>query len=64
MAITAPSIASGFASVASNPTTIESKYPLWKYVARKQAIGENLLEGGNVVWTCDFCDVKFRSTYY
>ena len=64
----APSAATG-AHAPLNPALArqqaqEKKYPLWRYVTRKERLGEKLGGGGNVSWTCNFCKNKFKSTYY
>ena len=64
----APSAASGAHAplnlVLARQQAQEKKYPLWKYVTRKEGLGENLGGGGNVCWTCNFCKNEFKSTYY
>ena len=42
----------------------EKKYPLWKYVTRKEGPGSKSDGGGNVLWSCNFCKGQFKSTYY
>ena len=64
----APSAASG-AHAPLNPVLArqqaqEKKYPLWRYVTRKEGPGAKLGGGGNVSWTCNFCKNDFKSTYY
>jgi hypothetical protein len=67
-----PSAASGAsaASNAENNSVVarqhaqEKKYPLWKYVTRKQGPGAKFVGGGNVLWTCNFCNIQYKSTYY
>jgi hypothetical protein len=68
-----PSAASGAGSEASNAEKIttaakqqgqDNKYPLWKYVTRKQGDGAKVKGGGNVLWTCGFFHNEFTSTYY
>ena len=34
----------------------EKKYLLWRYVTRKEGPGARLGGGGNVSWTCNFCN--------
>jgi len=38
------------------------KYPLWKYVTKKQVPKTG--PGGNVHWSCNFCKGEFKSTYF
>ena len=68
-----PSSASGAGSEASNDGKIsraakqqsqDNKYPLWKYVTKKQGDGAKAKGGGNILWTCGFCHTDFTSTYY
>ena len=64
----APFVASG-AHVPLNPVLArqqahEKKYPLWKYVTRKEGPRAKLGGGGNVSWTCNFRKNEFKSTYY
>jgi hypothetical protein len=44
----------------------EKKYPLWKYVTKKQGQGSvsKASGGGNVTWNCNFCHGEYSSTYY
>ena len=61
----APSAASG-AHAPLNPVLArqqaqEKKYPLWRYVTRKEGPGEKLGGGGNVSWTCNFCKNEFKT---
>ena len=66
----APLAASGAHSMAPfNPVLAtqqaqEKKYPLWKYVTRKDGPGAKLGGGGNVSWRCNFCKHEFMSTYF
>ena len=54
----APSAASGVLAplkpVLARQQSQEKKYPLWRYVTRKEGPGEKLGGGGNVSWTCKF----------
>jgi hypothetical protein len=68
-----PSSTSGAGSEDSNDGKISSatkqqcqdnKYPLWKYVTKKQGDGAKAKGGGNVLWTCGFCHNDFTSTYF
>ena len=64
----APSAASG-AHAPLNPVLArqqaqEKKYPLWRYVTRKEGPGAKLGGGGNVFWICNFRKNEFKSTYY
>jgi hypothetical protein len=51
-------------TVATQQQVQERKYPLWKYVTRKQGAKAKLKEGGNVLWTCGFFHNELTSTYY
>jgi hypothetical protein len=44
----------------------EKKYPLWKYVTKKQGQGSvsKASGGGNVIWICNFCKSEYKSTYF
>ena len=64
----APSAASGahtpYNPVLARQQAQEKKYPLWKYVTRKDGPGAKLGGGGNVSWRCNFCNHEFMSTYF
>ena len=64
----APSAASGahtpYNPVLARQQAQEKKYPLWKYVTRKDGPGAKLGGGGNVSWRCNFCNHEFKSTYF
>ena len=64
----APSAASGahapFNPVLARQQTQEKKYPLSKYVTRKDGPEAKLGGGGNVSWRCNFCNHEFMSTYF
>jgi hypothetical protein len=40
----------------------EKKYPLWKYVTKKQGQGSvsKASGGGNVTWNCNFCHTEYK----
>jgi hypothetical protein len=68
-----PSAGSGAAETVSNAEknsllarqqAQDSKYPLWKYVTRHQGPRAKLNWGGNVLWTCSFCNNQFKSAYF
>ena len=69
-ASSAPPAASGAYSMAPfNPVLArqqaqEKKYPLWKYVTRKDGPEAKLGGGGKVSWRCNFCKHEFMSTYF
>ena len=69
----APFVGSGATTTTSNvegkinlerQKSLESKYPLWEYVTRDQGLGSKLKGGGNVLWTCSYCNNQFKATYF
>lgn len=48
----------------ANQQAQEKKYHLWKYVTRKEGPGSKSAGGGNVLWTCNFCQGQFKSTNF
>ena len=64
----APAASSGahgqFNPVLARQQGRESKYPLWKYVTRKEGLGAKLGGGGNVYWSCNFYKKELKSTSY
>ena len=69
---TPPASAPSIASVAHAPLNPilarqqaqEKKYPLWRYVTRKERPGAKLGGGGNVSWTYNCCKNDCKSRYY
>ncbi|KAH9314690.1 hypothetical protein KI387_023317, partial [Taxus chinensis] len=43
---------------------LKKKNLVWKYVTSKQGPGAKLFGRGNIVWTYNYCHLKFKSTYY
>jgi hypothetical protein len=42
----------------------DNKYPLWNYVAKRRRLEDKSIGGQHCYWAYNFCNIKFKSTYF